>query len=112
MAAENEADRRLIARTGGYTRAAKGSMRDMAGLAVAANLRRYEDLVDPDRVLPVAERAQRAQSAMRARMTRLSLRAAQARRRRAAHARGLGLADDGDDGERVTVNPDDTTVIS
>lgn len=44
-------------------------------------LARFEDEVDPDRVLPDAERARRAESAKRAYFARLALRSAKARRR-------------------------------
>ncbi len=49
-----------------------------------AALTRFEQQVDPDHRLSVAERARRAEHALRARMTRLALRSAQVRRRRAS----------------------------
>jgi hypothetical protein len=54
---------------------------------VTANARRafadrFEHEVDPDGVLPVAERLRRAEHARRAHMLRLALRSAQVRRRR------------------------------
>ena len=57
--------------------------------AVTANARkafveRFERQVDPDCVLPVAERQRRAEHAMCAHITRLALRSAQARRTRGA----------------------------
>jgi hypothetical protein len=52
----------------------------------AAN-RRYEDLVDPERVLPEAERQRRAEYARRARMAGLSRLAVKARRERAANGK-------------------------
>jgi hypothetical protein len=45
---------------------------------------RFLDEVDPDRVLPEAERLRRAEHAYKAHMARLSLKAAQARRRAAS----------------------------
>jgi hypothetical protein len=49
-----------------------------------AALARFEDEVDPDRVLPETERLRRANSARKAYFTRLALKSAQARRRRPA----------------------------
>ena len=46
--------------------------------------RRFENQVDPDRVLSPDERARRAKRAMRAHMQSLSLRSAKARRKAAA----------------------------
>jgi len=50
----------------------------------AALLAKFEDQVDPDRVLPERERLQRAESARKAHFARLALLSAQARRRKAA----------------------------
>lgn len=47
----------------------------------AAFLDRFEKQVDPDGVLPPAERARRAEHAKRAHFQRLALRSAQSRRR-------------------------------
>jgi len=47
---------------------------------------RWLDQVDPDRVLPAAERAMRADHAMRAHMTRMALASAKARARRLGRA--------------------------
>ena len=46
--------------------------------------RRFEDQVDPDRVLPADERAKRAESARRAHYTRMAMKSANARKARAA----------------------------
>ncbi|WP_245746534.1 hypothetical protein [Nocardia altamirensis] len=43
---------------------------------------KFEQLVDPDRVLSPQERADRAEHARKAHFTRLALKSAQARRRR------------------------------
>ena len=51
-----------------------------------AFLAKFEDLVDPDHMLPPDERARRAVNARKAHFTRLALRSAQARR--SAGARG------------------------
>jgi hypothetical protein len=45
-----------------------------------ALMRKFEDQVDPDRSLPVDERARRAASARKAHFQRLALKSAQARR--------------------------------
>ena len=47
----------------------------------SAFLARFEDQVDPDRVLSPEERDRRAQHALRAHMTRLALASAKARRK-------------------------------
>lgn len=51
-----------------------------------AFMARFEDEVDPDRVLPEAERARRAVHARKAYFTKLALRSAQARRKGAVNA--------------------------
>lgn len=53
-----------------------------AGLAAIAQ--RFVDQVDPDRVLPEAERARRAKAAKQAHMLSLALKSAQARKAREA----------------------------
>jgi hypothetical protein len=50
--------------------------------ARAAFIARFEKEVDPERTLPVAERARRAESARRAHMSRLALASSKARRAR------------------------------
>lgn len=50
-------------------------------------LGRFEREIDPDGVLPEAERKRRAEHLRKAHMARLALKAAQARRRRAADKR-------------------------
>lgn len=54
--------------------------RDTMQAARAAAFQRFEDEVDPDRVLDPAERQERAEFARRAHMTKLSMLAAKARR--------------------------------
>lgn len=51
-----------------------------------AALDRFEKQVDPDGILPPAERAKRAEHARKAYFIRLALKSAQARRRRGAVA--------------------------
>jgi len=48
---------------------------------------RFEDEVDPDRILDPADRARRAEHARRAYFTRLALKASRARQRKAAERR-------------------------
>jgi hypothetical protein len=65
---------------GAHSRWAKE--RDRSGAtapARAAMFRKFEDQVDPDRVLPVEERAKRAESARRAHYQRLAMKSAQSR---------------------------------
>jgi hypothetical protein len=57
--------------------------REVTAPAREAFLRKFEDEVDPERVLPEAERARRAEHARKAYFTRLSLKSAKARKRRA-----------------------------
>ena len=76
-------DRSLQARMAAYALHARRSGREVTAPARAAFLARFENEVDPDRVLTPAERARRAQLACKAHMTRLALRSAQARRARA-----------------------------
>jgi hypothetical protein len=52
----------------------------------AAAMARFERQVDPDGILPAAERARRAKHRQSAEMARLALKSAQARRRRKAEA--------------------------
>lgn len=66
---------------GAHTRWAKESDRSAATQPARDAMRRkFEDEVDPGRVLPPEERAKRADSARRAYYQRLALKSAQARR--------------------------------
>lgn len=80
----NASERSLRARMAAYALYARRDGRDVTAPARAAFLRRFEDEVDPERVLPEAERARRAEHARKAHMTRLALASARARRARAA----------------------------
>lgn len=51
-----------------------------------AYLQRFEDLVDPERTLPAAERSRRAEHARKAHFAALALKSAQVRRARRAGA--------------------------
>jgi hypothetical protein len=78
-------ERSLRARLAVHTSWARTSDRSgRTAPARRAALARFEHQVDPDGLLPPAERAQRADQAMRAHMARLALRSVQARRRRAS----------------------------
>jgi hypothetical protein len=76
--------RTLRARLAAQSRWAKSDPQTGTAAARAAFLARFENEVDPDRKLPVAERARRAESARRAHMTRLALASSKARRTRSA----------------------------
>jgi hypothetical protein len=74
-------DRRSIARLAAHARWAKEPDRSAATQAARDGLaRKFEDQVDPDRVLTAEERAMRAESARRAHFQRLALKSAQTRR--------------------------------
>jgi hypothetical protein len=73
----------LRSRLASHTRWAKCEDRTAATQPARDAFRnRWLDQVDPDRVLPAAERAKRADNAMKAHMTRMALNSAKARARR------------------------------
>lgn len=74
-------ERTIRARIAAYSLHAAGGTTTAA--ASAAFRQRFEDEVDPDRVLPEAVRARRAEQARRAFYQRLALKSAKARRLRA-----------------------------
>lgn len=76
--------RRQRARLAACAMHARHDSRAVTAKARRAFLDRFEHQVDPDGVLPVAERRRRAEHAKREHMLRLALRSAQVRRRRAA----------------------------
>ena len=79
------AKRRAAAKVASNTRWAHEPDRRAATQAARDGLqRRFEDEVDPDRVLDPAERARRAESAKRAHFTRLAQKSAEARKNRSA----------------------------
>ena len=78
--AMNKSQRQQRARIGGYSLAATHDPREYTHAARQGFWRRFLDLVDPDRVLPAAERERRATAAMKAHMARLGLKSAQKRR--------------------------------
>jgi hypothetical protein len=71
----------LRGRIGAYTMHSRYDVRETTSKARASFLARFEREVDPDRLLPKAERCRRAESARRAYFARLALLSAQARRR-------------------------------
>jgi len=74
----------MRARIGGLSLHAKYDSRDLTAPGRAAFLGRFDREVDPDGVLPAAERARRAESARRAYFAKLALKSAKARRARKA----------------------------
>lgn len=71
----------LRARLGAHAKWARTDPVEGTTAARARFLLKFLDEVDPDRVLPGAERLRRAEHALRAHMTRLALKSAKARRR-------------------------------
>lgn len=86
MQAQSDGDRSrdmaLRGRIGGFARAARHDTREMTAAGRATFLSRFERLVDPDGILPEAERARRAESARKAHFARMAFKSAQARRRK------------------------------
>ncbi len=76
------ADRMLRARLAAYAMHARHDSRRTSAAGRVAFLARFEDEVDPERVLSDEERARRAGVARKAYFTRLALRSARARRAR------------------------------
>ena len=74
----------LRGRLGAYSQHSRHSSVDTTAAARAAFLFKFEREVDPDAVLPQAERRRRAVAAKKAHFTRLALKSVQARRRRKA----------------------------
>jgi len=72
-------ERRTRARAAAFALHAQGGTSTAA--ATAAQLARFDRLVDPEGKLAPEERAKRARQALRSYMTRLSLKASQARRK-------------------------------
>lgn len=71
----------LRAKLAAHTLHAKVDSREHTAPARRAFMARFEDEVDPDRVLPEAERRRRAEHARKAYFTRLALKSTQARQR-------------------------------
>jgi hypothetical protein len=80
MPARSPEDRALIARIAAQARWAKEDPAEQGAKMRAGLEQRWLREVDPDGVLPQAERFRRAESAKRAHMNRMALRSAQVRR--------------------------------
>lgn len=85
---DNPSERALAGRIGGYRRAAMYDSREMTAAARRGFDARFEREVDPDNVLPPAERARRAEAARKAYFAALAHRSATVRKKRAARKRG------------------------
>jgi hypothetical protein len=100
----NAAQRKIRARMGGLATRAAGHVNVQP--SHDAFLRRFEDQVDPDRILPHDERARRALAARKVHMGRLALRSSLSRSKRKAtpEIQRPGMAEEArrDPGERPT----------
>ena len=76
------AERSLRARMAAHALHAKVDSRQHTEPARRAFMDRFDDQVDPDRVLPPAERARRAEQAKKAYFVGLALKSSQARSKR------------------------------
>lgn len=79
-------ERTLRARLAAYSLHSKVDSRRHTQAARDGFIRRFEDEVDPERILSEQERQKRAERALKAHMTRLALKSARARRKGAADA--------------------------
>jgi hypothetical protein len=84
LPSKSPAERSLVSTIGAYALHAKYDSREVTAPARARFLERFVDEVDPDRVLPEAERLRRAAHARKAYFARLALKSVQARRARKA----------------------------
>jgi len=80
----SDAERRSWGRIGGLTAWSRNDAETMVGPANRGFRQRFRNIVDPDRVLPEAEREARADRARRAHMLTLAAKSAAARKRKAA----------------------------
>ena len=80
-------ERQLRGRLGGFALAAKRNPKTYTASARAAFMDRFLLQVDPDGVLPLAERERRAAAARKAHFSRMALRSAKSRRKRKANRR-------------------------
>jgi hypothetical protein len=83
MPSKSPQERSTISSLGAHSLHAKYDSRELTKNAREKFDARFEDEVDPDRVLPEAERLRRAEHARRAYFTRLALASAKARARKA-----------------------------
>lgn len=82
LMAKKDPKKSLAGRIGGHTTASRHNGRELTAKARAKFLGRFEAQVDPDGVLPPAERQRRAEALRKAHFTRLALKSAEARRAR------------------------------
>jgi hypothetical protein len=82
--AQPESVRSLVARVGAYALHAKHDSRELTRPARAKFNERFAREVDPDGILPPAERERRAEMARKAYFARLALKSAQVRAARKA----------------------------
>jgi hypothetical protein len=75
------AERSARARIGAHAQHARHDARETTKPARAAMWRRFEDQVDPGRILPEDERRRRAKHAQQEHMLRMAFRSARARRK-------------------------------
>jgi hypothetical protein len=75
-------ERSLRARMGGYAVSAKHDTREITKPAREAFMARFERQVDPDGVLPEAERQRRAEAAKKLHFQRMAWKSAKVRRAR------------------------------
>jgi hypothetical protein len=87
MPGHTSGERSLMGRLGAYTMLSRNDPREITKAARAAFESKFERDVDPDGVLPIAERLRRADMARKAHYARLALKSAQARRRKASRAK-------------------------
>ena len=74
----------LLGRIGAHVMHSQHDAHETTKAARAAVVQKFEDEVDPERILDPADRAARAASARKAYMLRLSMKSAKVRRERAA----------------------------
>jgi hypothetical protein len=88
MAGLDRSDRALRGRIGAYRLHATHDSRETSRPGREAFLAGFERQVDPDRILPPAERARRADHARSAHFAKLAYLSARARRKRSSRRKG------------------------
>jgi hypothetical protein len=84
VASKNPAERRQIGTIGAHKLHSMYDSRTLTAPARAKFMQKFQDEVDPDRVLPEPERLRRAEHARKAYFARLAFKSAKARRKAAA----------------------------
>lgn len=95
--------RKIQARSAAHTLHSKYDSHELTAPARAAFVARFERQVDPEGVLPAAERQRRAQHALKAHMIALSYRALKRRRQHRAEATDVSSGGASGDGETTAV---------